>query len=343
VPTIKQVAKLAGIAVSTASNALNGKPGVSPRTRQRTFDAARKLGYVPNPIAQDLVKRTTKNIGIVLSGPPSFRFFTNPAFFEVIRSVTVTLNQSGYHAFLNVIATEEEEPEIIPQIARSRLAAAMVLVGTRRNDQELARLLDEVPIPSIVVIRGALDSKAFSVSVDNRKCGYLATQHLLELGHRSIGYVGHLPGVSLADERLEGYRQALEESGVVYDQSLVVPGDFYKESGSVAVRQLLRQSSRRPTAIFAANDLMALGAIEALEQDGFSIPEAISIVGCDDIPNLHLLKVPLSSVSLPFAEIGRLAAEKAIGVLEKDDRLPSQIILQPQLRIRGSAKIPSET
>ncbi len=336
-PTIKEVAKLAGIAVSTASDALNGKPGVSPRTRQRALEAAEELGYVPNPIAQGLVTQATKNVGVILSGPSSFELFTNPAFVEVIRAVTVTLSRRKYHTLLNVITTEEEV-EVIPRVARSRLVEALILVGTRRNDRELARLLEQVPIPSAVVIRSALDSVAYAVSVDNDKCGYVATRHLLELGHRYIGYIGNLPGVSPADERLAGYRRALEEWGIAYDESLVAPGDFYRESGSVAMRRLLDEAEHKPTAVFAANDLMALGAMEALEQEGISIPEDISLVGCDDIPNLHLLRVPLTSVSLPSFEIGRLAAEKVMGVLEGNDGLPAQIVLEPKLRIRSSAK-----
>jgi DNA-binding LacI/PurR family transcriptional regulator len=136
-PTIKEVAKLAGIAVSTASDALNGKPGVSPVTRQRALEAAEKLGYVPNLIAQGLVTRATKNIGIVLSGPSSFGFFDNPTFFEVIKAVAAALNRSGYHALLNVI-TSEEEAEVISWIARSGLVEALILVGTRKSDRELA-------------------------------------------------------------------------------------------------------------------------------------------------------------------------------------------------------------
>lgn len=338
-PTIKEVAKLAGVAVSTASDALNGKPGVSPKTRRRALEAAEELGYVPNTIAQGLVTRATKNVGIILSGPSSFELFTNPIFFEIIRSVTVTLSRKKYHAFLNVITTEEEVG-IIPQVARGGLIEALILVGTRRNDQELARLLEKLPIPCMVVVRRALDSVAYAVSIDNEKCGYLATAYLLGLGHRAIGYVGDLPGVSLADERLAGYCRALEEWGVAYDESLVAPGDFYQESGAGAIRRLLAETAPQPTAVFAANDLMALGAIEAVEQDGLRVPEDLSIVGCDDIPNLHLHRVPLTSVALPSIEMGRLAAEKVIGVLEGNDRLPAQIILEPELKIRGSAKAP---
>lgn len=335
--TIKDVAKKAGVAVSTASNALNGKYGVKPETQKRVLKAAKELNYVPNPIAVGLVTNSTKNISMIVSGPSSFKFFSNPSFFEVIKSITAVLNENGYQSLLNIIDMEEET-EAIPRIARGRTADALILIGTRREDKELANLLEEAKIPSMVVIREAPNDKIFGVSVDNQKCGYIATQYLLEMGHRSIGYIGALPGVSMAEDRLNGYRHALEEKGIVYDESLVVAGDYYQESGLVGVRQLLNKSSRRPTAIVAGNDLMALGAMEALEQEGIRIPHDISLVGCDNIPNLHLLRVPLTSVSVPFVEMGRLAAKKIIGFLEGEDPMESQIVLGPELRVRSSVK-----
>jgi LacI family transcriptional regulator len=337
VTTIKEVAKLAGIAISTASDALNGKPGVSQKTRQRAIEAAKELGYVPNPVARGLVSRATKNVGIVLSGPESFGFFTNPVFFEITRSAAGALSGSGYHAVLNVITTDEE-PEAITRIARSGLVEALILVGTRRGDGELAQLLEGISIPAVTVIRDPLGPNALAVSVNNRRCGYLAARYLIEQGHETIGYVGDLPGVSLAEERLVGYRQALRESGIPYDESLVAPADFYQESGSAATRELLSRASKWPTAIFAANDLMALGAIEVLQESGLAVPEDISIVGCDDIPNLHLLKTPLTTISLPFAEIGSRAATLAVHAVEKTDGMPSQVTLQPQLKVRNSVK-----
>ena len=335
--TIKDVAKLAGVAVSTASNALNGKYGVKPETQRRVMEAAQQLNYIPNPIAKGLVTSTTRNISMIVSGPSSFNLFTNPVFFEVMKAITLTLNESGFHAMLNIIGAEEEE-EAIPRIAQSRSADALILIGTRRGDAELASLLERSTIPSLVVIRGIESEQVYEVSADNRNCGYTATRYLIDMGHCAIGFIGALPGVSMAEERLNGYRQALEEAGIGYDETLVVPGDYYQESGATGVRQLLRQSPRRPTAIFTANDLMALGAMEALKQEGFRIPEDISLVGCDNIPNLHLLRVPLTTIANPFSEIGRLAARKMIGLLEGQDELPDKIVLPCELRVRESVR-----
>lgn len=335
--TIKDVAKKAGVAVSTASNALNNKKGVKAETKKRVLAAAEELNYIPNPYAQGLVTNNRRTIGIIISGPASLNFFTNPVFDEVIKSITLTLNNRNYQAFLNIIRRDEEK-EAIPRLAQSRSCDAMVLLTTRTPDEELEQILSEVGLPVIVLIRSAPNERTLSVSLDNHACGYMATKHLIENGHQKIGFIGALPGVSIAEERLEGYKKALHEAKILYDETLVIEGDYYQESGLIGVRQLLRQSPIKPTAIFAANDLMALGAIEGLDQEGIKIPEDISLVGSDNIPNLHLLKIPLTTIASPFLEVGKIAAKKLIGILEDNDEIPQQVILQSDLRIRKSVK-----
>jgi len=335
--TIKDVAKLAGVSVSTASNALNGKYGVNEKTRQRVLKAARELNYKPNPMAKGLVTNSTRNIGIIITGPSSFNVFTNPIFIEIIREVTVSLSRRGYHTMLNVIDLEEEE-EFLPRIAQSRTVDVLIYLGTRKPDSELVQLIRKIELPFIVVLRDAPDEHTVAVSVNNWKCGYDATRYLIEMGHRRIGFIGVLPGVKLAEERFRGYLDALKEFGIPYDPSLVVEGNFYQESGVMGVRRLLRRASQRPTAIFSANDMMALGAIEGLEQEGLPVPDSISIIGCDNIPNLHLMKVPLTTVAHPISELARLSVEKAVGILEGKDHLPNQIVLESEIRVRGSVR-----
>ncbi|MEQ2528908.1 LacI family DNA-binding transcriptional regulator [Bacillaceae bacterium CLA-AA-H227] len=333
--TIKDIAKMANVSVATVSNALNGKESVKPKTKEQILKLAKELNYVPNSIAQGLVKNSTKTINIVISGPSSFNLFSNPNFFQLVRSITIYLDKIGYYVLLSIIDMDEELQKI-PRIAQSRSSDALILLGSRRSNDELIAMINRINIPTLVIDRGTFKEDIVTVSVDNQKCTYLATRHLLEMGHRRIGFLGEIPGYRLAEERLEGYRQALDEEGIPYDESIVIKGDYYQESGLVGIRQLLAHAVPRPTAVTIANDLMALGAIEGIEQEGLRIPEDISIIGCDNIPNLHLLKVPLSTVSIPFSEIGRLAAKKAVGILEGNDQLPRQIMLTPELRIRSS-------
>lgn len=335
--TIRDVAKLAGVSVSTVSNALNGKYGVNEKTRQRVLTAAKQLNYKPNPMAKGLVTNSTRNVGIIITGPSSFNVFTNPIFFEIIREITVSLNKKGYHAMLNVMDLEEEE-EMLLRIAQSRTVDVLIYLGTRKPDKELVQLIRKIELPFVVVLRDAPDEHTMAVSVNNRKCGYMATKYLIEMGHRRIGFIGVLSGVNMAEERFKGYLQALDESGIPFEPSLVVEGDYYQDSGVVGARRLLRQASQRPTAIFSGNDMMALGAIEGLEQEGLPVPDSISIIGCDNIPNLHLMKVPLTTVAHPISELGRLSVEKVVGILEGDDKLPNQIALESEIRVRGSVR-----
>jgi DNA-binding LacI/PurR family transcriptional regulator len=334
--TIKDVAKLAGVSVSTASNALNGKYGVNTETRKRIEETAKKLNYTPNLIARSLVSNSTKNICFILSGPSSFNVMTNPAFSEMIRSMTLLLNNQGYYVGLNILGMEEEMDRI-REISRSGTADALVLIGTRQDDDKLADFLDSLSIPFILVGRNVPRETIPAVSMDDRQCSYIATRYLIEMGHKQIGYIGNMPENGFAKQRLAGYRQALDEENIGYNPSLVVDGDFYQESGFLGVRQLLRQSAPRPTAIFAANDLMALGVLEGLEHEGLRVPQDISLIGCDNIPNLHLLKVPLTTVSIPFGEIGRTAARNIIAMLEGNTP-PTKVILPSELRIRNSVQ-----
>lgn len=331
--TIKDVAKMAKVSVATASNALTGKTGVKLETKRRVLEVAKTLNYIPNPMAQNLVSRSTRNISIIVSGPTA-NIFSNPVVIEIIKSINQILDEKGYYALLNMIDLQRESE--IPRIAQSRSSDALILIGSRSNDRELETLFENISIPAVIVNRNPPSSNAYSVSVDNKKCGYIATRYLIDMGHRRIGYIGSFPGVGRAEERLAGYRQALTEAGIDYDESLVVKEDFFQESGFMGIRKLLNQCGRRPTAVFSFNDIMALGAMEALQQEGIRVPEDISLIGCDNIPNLHLLKVPLTTVSSPFAEIGRLAAKKIVGVLEGNDEMPPKLVLDSELRIRNS-------
>lgn len=332
--TIKDVAKLAGLSVSTTSNALNGKYGVKPETRRRAIEAAEQLQYVPNRIAQSLVTNTTRNINVILSGP-SVNILTNPAFVDIINSTTTTLSDSHYRAILN-ICDSEKEIDILQQIGNNGSSDAIILIVSRRTDAELLDMLDKVRVPIVVAGRRLASDKMTSVSANNTEVGFMATKYLLEMGHKRIGFIGAWPGHKLAEERLQGYRQALKQYGVDYDESLVVEGAYDQLSGFIGAGRLLQQSSRSPDAIFAASDMMALGVMECLKQQGLRVPEDVSLIGCDNIPNLHLLHTPLTTISIPYKEIGRIAASTVIRILEDREFHPQRFTVESELRIRAS-------
>lgn len=306
------VAKEAGVSVTTASDALGDSPRVRTETRERVRRVAAQLRYQPNRVAQDLVRRAPSSVTVVFSGPESLNFLSNPFFIQLFRPVVETLNVAGTPVFTE-ITTDAKEAERLEYHAFGGSSGAIILIGTRLADRELSQLAARLPIPIITVVRHPLPGAKVGVAVDNFEIGTLAARHLLDFGHSRVGYIGASPGVGLGEERLEGFEAELKRRGLSLSPGCVRPGDFYQESGRLAMLEILDVGG--VTAVFAANDLMALGALEACRERGVSVPDEMSILGCDDIPNLNLLSVPLSSISLPIRDIGVLAARQALSVM----------------------------
>jgi LacI family transcriptional regulator len=306
------VAKQAGVSVTTASDALRGSTRVKRSTREKVRAVAKELRYKPNKVAQDLVRRSPSAATVIFSGPDSMNFLSNPIFIQLFRPVVETLNAKGIPVYTE-IAASSHETERLEYHAWGGASGVIILIGSRLPDYELERLANEFPIPIVTVVRHPLPRSQVGVGVDNMDIGRQAAAHLLDLGHTRIGYIGATPGLALAEERLEGFRLECQQRGITLRDADIKPGDFYQESGRVAMSELIAHSE--VTAVFAANDLMALGAIEACTAAGVRVPQDMSVLGCDDIPNLHLLNVPLSSIALPIQQLGVIAAEQAERVL----------------------------
>jgi DNA-binding LacI/PurR family transcriptional regulator len=332
--TIKDVAKLAGVSISTISLALNNQPGVKDETRQRVLDAVKKLNYRPNQMAQGLVKKKTNNINVVVSGP-KYGYFSSPILFEEIKGIAEIINSSGYRLVLKM-TTAEEEIEFIEEQMDARTGDGMILWGSRMSEERLEEI-GGGPMPVVVIGRYLKHKELYSVTVNDYKGAYLGTRHLLELGHVKIGFIGSLYGVSSAQDRLEGYKEALREFGLDIDKNLVVRGDYYQESGYNAMKEILPYFHKGMTAVFAASDLMALGAIKAILEQGLSVPDDISIVGFDNMPNSDLLLIPLTTVATPLHKLGEEAARKLISLLNKEPA-ELQTQLDVELLVRKSTR-----
>lgn len=306
------VAREAGVSVTTASDALGGSPRVKNATRDHVRMVATQLRYQPNRVAQDLVRQAPSSVTVVFSGPESLNFLSNPFFIQLFRPVVETLNAAGKSVFTE-ITTDAEEAERLEHHAFGGSSAAIILIGTRLSDAALEQLSNRLPVPLITVVRHPLPGSNLGVAVDNREIGNLAARHLLGLGHTKVSYIGASPGVGLGEERLDGFQAEIERRGLSLAQDCIRPGDFYQESGRLAMLEMLDVGD--VTAVFAANDLMAIGALEACQERGVNVPMEMSILGCDDIPNLSLLAVPLSSISLPIRDIGVLAARQALSIV----------------------------
>ena len=325
--TIGSVAAMAGVSPSTVSRILNGTAVVNESKRKAVDKAIAELGYVPNPVARGLAGGNTFSIGVITQAIDS------PFYGAALRGIEDELDQAGYcPLFISGHWNAAAETRGIQLLLSRRVDGIIVLTG-RLPDQTLEACAKSIPV---VVTGRDLDAPGLcSLNFDNFNGGRIATQHLIDLGHREIAFItgdGEHPD---ARERLRGYRAALTGAGIRFDSRLVAPGAFLEASGAMAVDQLI-QSKRRFTAIFAANDQMAIGASLALQRRSLRVPADVSIVGFDDLPAAMYAMPPLSTVRQPAFEIGQLAAVCMLQLIAGET--PSAEVPPPVLVARESAR-----
>lgn len=329
---LTDVAREAGVSVTTASDALRGSSRVRTATKEKVREAALRLSYTPNRAAQDLVRQAPSSATVLFSGPESMDFLSNPFFLQLFRPVVQGLSAAGIPVYTE-ITSDAQEAERLDYHGFGGSSGVIILIGTRSSDAELEACASRLPTPIITVVRHALRDSSLGVAVDNHEIGTIAARHLLDLGHRRVCYIGATPGVGLAEERVQGFREEFARRGVELEEQFIKAGDFYQQSGRLAMDQIL--DLEQATAVFAANDLMALGALEACQARGIKVPAKMSILGCDDIANLSLLSVPLSSISLPIPEMGMFIAQQAESVLS-GEKVDGPVTLRPRLVQRES-------
>ncbi|WP_119674849.1 LacI family DNA-binding transcriptional regulator [Deinococcus sp. RM] len=323
--TIRDIAREAGVSISTVSRALNGQVPVAPDKRQRVLDATRRLGYEPNAAAQGLVRGRTMTVGVLTQD------IASPFYSEVSRGIDAGLAGSGYQPiFVNGHWEIQDEAAAITALTRRQVDAVIVL-GGRLDARQLRDLHARVPL--VVVGRQVPGLDDACLSVDNVQGAFLATTHLLQLGHRRIAHVAGIPSQRDAVDRLEGYRLALAEAGVPFDPALVFEGNFNEASGIQAVEHWLGRAAHF-SAVFAANDQMAYGVGLGLYRRGMRVPEDVSLVGFDDLPASQFTLPPLTTVHHPAREMGELAARHLLARLN-DPGAPAEL---PQLPITLSVR-----
>jgi len=328
----QDVAELAGVSRTTVSFVLNDVPGVkiSEETRQRVLQAARELNYYPTAAARSLASGKTKRIGLVL-GEGKVRLSADAFLPAFLQGVTSFVHQRGY---LLVLQTPEDVPshEAYTRLIREQQVDGLILSGPRSDDPLLEALAeDEFPL----ILHGELDECEIPyVDVDNRAGAYQAVTHLIGLGHRRIGFISNAPlSYSGAQARFAGYKQALAEHDLPLDEELIRTASFLPETGQVAIRDLLALPDR-PTAVFAASDVVAIGAMSGIQAAGLAIPENMAIVGFDDIFLAAYTQPPLTTVRVPAYGLGWTAAELLISLVEGDG--VSSVTLETELVIRDS-------
>jgi LacI family transcriptional regulator len=327
--TIRDVAEKAGVSVATVSHVINGTRKVAPETEARVRRVMEELGYQPNAIAQSLRKRTTYAIGILVSD------ITNPFFATLVRGAEDAALEAGYSV---IVCNSDEDPQKEDMYIRAlwrRRIDGMLIAPTRDGTSPAIQELVQRKLPFVFVDRKAKGIEADAVLSDNIGGAYLATKHLIERGHKRIGIVLGIPGATTTEERLLGYRQALEEAGIPFSEDLVVWGGYRMEGGRKACAKLLSLSDP-PTAIFSTNNLMTVGVLQELSHRGIKIPEEVAVVGFDDLEWAEIVHPPLTVIAQRPYEIGYQAFKI---LLERLNRLEGkqEVRVSVELKIRGSS------
>ena len=332
--SIKDIAKAAGVSHSTVSRALSNSPLVSVDTKDRIQLLAREMGYSPDAQARSLVMGRTHTIGVVVTT------ITDPFVAEIVQSIESTALRHGYSVILASSQAEPEREIAAVEILHSKRVDG-VIVASSRVGAYYQDHLERLGAPIVLVNSHNEQSGpyTFSISVNNRHGGYLATRHLLGAGHRRIAYVSGPPDHSDDLNRLAGYQQALREAGIDPDPALVVPGTGRASGGEQALPALL-DASDRATAAFCYNDMTAVGLLKAARQSGLAVPRDLAVVGFDDIPLASYVVPSLTTVAQPKREMGRRATEMVLELLHGNGQASatlSNVIVQGKLTIRESS------
>jgi LacI family transcriptional regulator len=333
---IRELARLSGVSVGTVSRALNGYPDVSPETRERVMRLAEELDYTPAAAARTLVTERSHVSGVFLETGEGRPDLQHPFFHEVLGGLKQTLGAAGYDLLL--FASEQPGngygPHSYLKRVRHHRVDGAVLMGLDPSDTEVQRLLrSEVPCVGVdVELTGS--TNAF-VTSDNVGGAALAVRHLAELGHRRIATLTGRIDTLAGHDRLRGYREEVQRQGLGYRDDYVAYGDYYVESGFQGMRRLLALDEP-PTAVVAASDLMALGALHALGEAGVAVPREVAVVGFDDILLAGHTQPPLTTLRQDKQGLGAAAAELLLERLAGDGDAQAAITLPVELVVRGS-------
>jgi LacI family transcriptional regulator len=331
--TIKQVAAAAGVSTATVSRVMAGLRGVRKQVRGRVIETVRRLDYHPNRLARDLRAGLRKVVGVIV---PDLQ---NPFFPAVVHGVEEVLSGAGYTLILGHSGGKRQRENSQMAVMRGEGAAGLILVPDDRSDASY-RALRTWELPVVAVDRAPKGLQVDLVSTSNRDGVREAVNHLLSHGYRDIAFINGPEGLSVTRERLGGFLEALKQAGVSCRNACIIHSDFRQEGGHAAMNRLL-DLRNRPRALVSANNLMTLGALQAIHERGVAIPEEVAIVGFDDMPWATSLRPPLTVVRQAAEDLGRTAAQLLLERLKDPKRLVRQVILPTRLIIRASCGVHS--
>jgi len=325
--TIKTIAKAVGVSAATVSRALNDSPLISLETRQRIHAVAQELGYSKNAVASGLSQGKLSVIGLIISD------ITNPFNAEVVRGVEDVAQRHGYGVILCNAGENYEKEAFYADLLSQHRVAGVIVTSAMMQDPVVAQLHQKLPV--LLLSRIVKDADISYVACDDVAGGKMATEHLIELGHKRIGFVGGPRDTASCWSRFLGYRQALKDHKLPYRKAWVYFGSFKRRSGYRLAHHILHLQDR-PSALFAVSDFIAFGILEAAYEAGFNVPDDLAVVGYDDVPLGDFPKIRLTTVSQSIRAMGKMAAEALFKVINDPKLAPIQRITSPELIVRGS-------
>jgi LacI family transcriptional regulator/LacI family repressor for deo operon, udp, cdd, tsx, nupC, and nupG len=322
--TIKDIAKAAGVSHTTVSRALKNHPAISTETTARIQQLAQEMGYTPSAVAQSLLAQRTHTIGMVITT------IADPFITQIVDGVESVAQAAGYSVFLSSSHNNPEQEISVVETFHRRRVDAIIVTSSRIGNLYRSRL-DEIQVPIVLINNQEEGQYLYSVAADDIQGAQLAVNHLIDLGHHRIGYIGTTKRPKSNRRRQNGYKTALKNAGILFDPALVFSydHDIDFEYGELALETLL---AREITAAFCYNDMIAIGLMVACRQRGLVIPEQLSIIGFDDIEPACYVTPPLSTIRQPRFELGQHAMQMALKLLNEetvtDQRLACELVVR---------------
>jgi DNA-binding LacI/PurR family transcriptional regulator len=335
--TSLEVAKHAGVSRTTVSFVLNNVEGsnISTETRTKVQNAAKELGYIPNEAARSLVSGQTRTVGLVISHAEQLQ--VDAYIPQLLYSMTAASHQHGYQVMLETIYKNNHTSNYVRLVEGHRIDGLIVL-NTWSHDLQLPKLLErKFPVVMLGLPQNmSMNDQTFVVEIDGRNASTRATKHLIDLGHSRIAHISFVPEKhDMVQPRREGFKDALEAAGIEFDPKLVRFGNYSAQSGFDAMKSLLQQQPR-PTALFAGNDTIALGAMAAIREHGLRIPEDVAVVGFDDIPTAPFMSPALTTIQAPAILQGKTAIDMLLQRMQGKVPAKQRVELESPLIVRDS-------
>lgn len=331
--SIEDIARTAGVSHTTVSRALRDSPLISVEVRERIHLLARQMGYTPNAIARSLQTQRTNTIGLVVTS------IDDPFFSDVARGVEEIARSANFSVVLSTTHNDPDQEMAVIETFHQRRVDGILVASSRLSDIHRERL-DSIQVPTVLINRQAESQHKMLhwVAVDDRKGAMLAVEHLLQLGHRSIGYIGVGSRPKSNRQRLEGYQKALAASGVLPQPEWVVLASdgeaSHEEDAAIGETLLPALLAAGVTAVFCYNDMVAIGALQACRKRGMTVPQELSIIGFDDIKMADYVTPTLTTIHQPKVRLGQLAMEMLLDLL--NSRSVRNHVLSPTLKVRAS-------